>query len=469
MTVPKKYVRIRDMKNNNFWMITSAVLLAILISILVPGAVTAQNPSETNRALLTFERIFRYIENNYVDEVDPQTLLEGALSGLFDSLDDPHSTYLTDVDMRGLNDTTSGEFGGVGMYITKDTVPEGEDAFIRIIAPIEDTPSDRLGIQSNDLITKIEGEATQDFTIDDAVNRLRGPVGEDVEVEIRRGTYEFVISITRAVIMVPTIRYALIPNSSIGYIRIIQFTPFTVERVQDTIAEFKAAQYQKLIVDVRQNPGGLLSSVVDVSDLFLSGGTIVGTSGRNQLENRVFNAKNNTVVSSDIQVVVLIDQGSASASEIFAGALGDRERATIIGQQSYGKGSVQQVHQVENGAFRLTMSKYYTPSGTYIDKVGIIPDILAESETLTEEQTADITELLSKRRIQNFVDGRQEISDRETNRFITEIVDSTSLDSRTIGKLVRDEVLRSNNTRAIFDLEYDQVLQEAIRHLEKSE
>ena len=457
------------MRNNNFWMITSAVLLAILISILVPGAVTAQNPSETNRALLTFERIFRYIENNYVDEVDPQVLLEGALSGMFDSLDDPHSTYLTDMDMRGLNDTTSGEFGGVGMYITKDTVPEGEDAFIRIIAPIEDTPSDRLGIQSNDLITKIEGEATQDFTIDDAVNRLRGPVGEDVEVEIRRGTYEFVISITRAVIMVPTIRYALIPDSSIGYIRIIQFTPFTVERVRDAIAEFKAAQYQKIIMDVRQNPGGLLSSVVDVSDLFLSGGAIVGTSGRNQLENRVFNAKNNTLVSADIQVVVLIDQGSASASEIFAGALGDRERATIIGQQSYGKGSVQQVRQVENGAFRLTMSKYYTPSGTYIDKVGIIPDILAESQTLTEEQAADVTELLSKRQIQNFVDGRQEISDQETSRFIAEIVDSTSLDSRTIGKLVRDEVLRANNTRAIFDLEYDQVLQEAIRHLGTSE
>ena len=382
------------------------------------------------------------MERNYVDEVDPEALLEGALSGLFESLEDPHSVYLSELSLRDLNDTTSGRFGGVGMYISKEVNTEeenqrGKEEFIQIIAPIEDTPSARLGIRSNDLIIEIDSESTANLTIDDAVERLRGKVGTEVKIVIRRGTREFPIAITRAIIEVPTTRHALIDEHDIGYIRIIQFTPFTADRIEEALEDFESMGYEALIVDVRQNPGGLLSSVVDASDLFLRDGLIVGTSGRNRRENQVFNATKNTAISSTIPIVILIDEGSASASEIFAGALGDRDRAVIMGQKSFGKGSVQQIREAGNGAFRLTMSRYYTPDGTYIDKVGIVPDILAESEQFTEEQTDDITTLLAEGKIVSFVNNRARISQSEIGRFVAATVEETSLTSGTVERLVR--------------------------------
>lgn len=444
----------------------STVLLAILISILIPGAVIAQGPSiESRRALSTFSRVFRYVEDNYVEEVDPQVLLEGALAGLFESLDDPHSAYLSATSFRGLTDTTEGRFGGVGLYIQKQVAEDGGDAFIEVVAPIEGTPSDKLGLRSNDLIIEIEDKSTADFTIDDAVDMLRGQVGSAVKVRIRRGSSEFPLSIVRASIEIPTARHAIIPDSGIGYIRIIQFTPFTAARVEDAIEEFTDSGYEALIVDVRQNPGGLLSSVVDVSSLFLDGGLVVGTSGRNPLENRMHNATSGSIVSQSIPIAVLIDKGSASASEIFAGALGDRNRAVIIGQISFGKGSVQQIKQAGSGAFRLTMSRYYTPDGNYIDKIGIIPDIISEPDELTEEQTADITMLLSDRRVEKFVNNRPQVNTTEIDRFIAEIVNTTSLTGTIVSRLVRSELLSVNNVTPVFDLEFDMMLQRAIEHL----
>lgn len=457
------------MKKKNFWAIMSTLLLIILISILIPSSVIAQGPAaDTRRALSTFEQVFRYIEKNYVEEIDPEVLLEGALTGLFESLDDPHSAYLAERALRSLGDTTEGQFGGVGMYIEKDAAEEGKDAFIRVIAPIQDTPSARLGVRSNDLIVDIAGESTADFTIDEAVNALRGEIGTSVEVKIRRGTREFALSITRTAIEVPTIRYGTVPNSTIGYIRITQFTPFTADRIEEAINEFEATRYKALIVDVRQNPGGLLSSVVDVSGLFLDGGLIVGTSGRNKIENRMYNATKGTKVPTDTPMVVLIDAGSASASEILAGALGDRDRAVLIGQTSFGKGSVQQIRRAGDGAFRLTMSTYYTPSGNYIDKIGIIPDILSEMAELTEDQALAVTELLSARGIEKFVQNRTQIPQQEIDRFVAETARATSLEKNVLEKLVRDEVSRANNIIPVFDLEFDTVLRHAIDYLQSS-
>lgn len=459
------------MKKNKLRIIVPTILVVVLallaLTLLIPGAVTAQGRMslKSQRALSTFSEVFQYIERNYVDEVDPQVLLEGALAGLFESLDDPHSAYLSDVSIRDLSDTTEGKFGGVGLYIQKQIAEGEEAAFIEVIAPIEGTPSSRLGIRSKDLIIEIDGESTADFTIDDAVGVLRGRVGTPAQVLIRRKTREFPISITRASIEIPTIRHGLVPSSSIGYIRIIQFTPFTADRVADAIKEFANANYQSLIVDVRQNPGGLLSSVIDVSNLFLDGGLIVGTSGRNAIENNAHNAKAGALVEKDISIIVLIDSGSASASEIFAGALGDRDRAVIMGQTSFGKGSVQQIREAGEGAFRLTTSRYYTPDGNYIDNIGIVPDIASEAEEFTEEQEADLTIILSKGRVEKFVNDRAKVSEQEVSRFIAEIVSATSLRNHTIEKLVRDEILRVNNITPVFDIEFDAVLRQAIEYL----
>ena len=452
------------MRQNNFWAATALVLLLVLVAVFIPGDARAQSTS-TQEALAVFSQVFRFIENNYVDEIETQVLLEGALKGLLESLDDPHSAYLNELAVRDLDDTTSGKFGGVGMYISKQDGDEDDDLFIEIIAPIEDTPSDRIGIRAGDVILEIEGATTADMEIEEAVSALRGTPGSKVLVMIERGSYTFPITITRAIIEVPTIRRALIPEYGAGYIRIIQFTPFTAERVRDALVYFKENNYESLIVDIRQNPGGLLSSSIEVADIFLADGLIVGTSGRGGANNEEFFAESAVGLPADQQVIVLIDKGSASASEIFAAALKDNGRALIIGQTSYGKGSVQQIRRIGDGGIRLTMSRYYTPSGSNIDSVGVAPDVEVEDTVLTEEQTQDYTALLSSGHIIDFVGDRKSISQGEIDTFVAELEKESSLTHRYIQKLVRDEIDRVNNDRKVYDLEFDLVLQRALEFL----
>ena len=253
--------------------------------IFAPGAFADSSNRNIQRYISLFEQVFRFVHENYVDEVEPEVLFEGALNGLFDSLDDPHSTYLTENDMQDLTDTTSGKFGGVGLYISKsergegeeDTAVEGYSPYVRVVAPIEDTPAAKAGIHAGDLITAIEGDSTEDMDLDEVVDRLRGTPGTDVLVTILRGEdIDFPVTLTRAVIEVPTTKHDMIPGG-IGYLRIIQFTPLTDERVLDALEDFKKKNFNSLIIDVRNNPGGLLTSVVDVTDFFLSGGIIVST------------------------------------------------------------------------------------------------------------------------------------------------------------------------------------------------
>ena len=446
----------------------------MLVAVLVPGNVIAQGSQfETERALTKFARVFRFIKGNYVDDIDADVLLEGALEGLLDSLDDPNSGYIKDEALRRLEDTTSGSFGGVGMYISKQ--PDNEDGqagYIEVIAPIEDTPADRLGVRAKDVIVEIDGTDTVDMTIDDAVNALRGPPGTSVDVRFARGASRFNIDIVRTVIQVPVVRWGYIgpdegesSGGGIGYIRIIQFTPFTHQNMLEAIREFEAAGYSGLIVDVRQNPGGLLSAAVDVSGLFLDGGLVVGTTGRNDAEVRRYNANRGKAVEDDIELVVLVDAGSASASEIFAGAMKDYDRGVIIGEKTFGKGSVQQIRPVDPGAFRLTMSLYYTPSGTYIDDVGIIPDIIAAPPELTEEQTNDLAEILRDRVVEGFIDNRTDINPNEIDRFVAEQIAQGSLTEAQLRKLIKDEQSRVRNVVLPYDLEYDLVLQKGVQHL----
>jgi carboxyl-terminal processing protease len=305
----------------------------------------AATPS-SDQSLALFEQVYRFIQQNYVDEVDPETLIEGALQGMFESLEDPHSAYLSAEEMRGLTDTTSGEFGGVGMYISKPVGSREGSGYIEIVSPIEDTPAYRAGLRAGDRIKLVEGESTAEMSVDEVVELLRGRPGTEVGVTILRGEdMEFPVALERAVIRVPTVKWDMIDETT-AFLRIIQFTPYTDDRVREAIADFRAAGYESLIVDLRSNPGGLLSGVVDVAGAFFDGGPVVETRGRIPSENQSFVADDGLLVDAGIEVVVLIDGGSASASEILAGALKDRERATLIGETTYGKGSVQQVRRL---------------------------------------------------------------------------------------------------------------------------
>lgn len=455
------------------WLSITAALVITLTVVVVPAAAFGQASSaDQDRLLDMFEQVFQFVQNNYVDEVEAEKLIEGALEGMFDSLEDPHSAYLSMEDMRDLSDTTQGQFGGVGMYISKQAVSEdGRDpAYVEIISPIESTPADRAGLQSGDLIVAIEDETTEDLSIDEVVARLRGSPGSRVEITIRRGdTRSFDVSLTREIIEVPTVRHAMIPED-IGYIRIIQFTPYTDDRVRESVEEFEGQGYDSLIIDLRRNPGGLLPAVVDTADLFFSDGLIVGTRGRSPGENQRFTAEDGIDVPRDMPIVVLIDEGSASAAEILAGALKDRDRAYLVGETTYGKGSVQQVRRISTGGFRLTMSRYYTPSGDYIDNNGIEPDLVLEDPELSDEDLDSLARLQEEGRVEQFVADNPNPSASQIASFIDRLrADDITLSERRIRKLVRDEVNQVNNVTEVYDLEFDIMLQRAVELLRQGE
>ena len=468
----------RKKRERAFWVGLTGVLVGLVLLLAVAPSVFAQSFSDTDRVLSIFENIFRFVEENYVEDVDPEVLLDGALKGLFDSLEDPYSAYLDETDMRSLTDTTTGEYGGVGMLISKQR-PEngdGDTGSVEVVSPIEDTPAHRAGVRSGDIILGIRDPETGEFvptdemSIDAAVDRLRGAPQTPVTINILRGQSAiFPITIVREIIEYPTVKFAMI-SDEIGFLRISNFTPRTTERILDAIELFERNNYSSMIIDLRSNPGGLLDSVVEVADLFFSSGTIVGTSGRIPSENERFVAQSGASVPSDLPVVVLIDGGSASAAEILAGALQDRGRAVLIGETSYGKGSVQQIRRVGDGGFRLTMSKYYLPSGRFIDKIGVSPDQEFLPVELDDDQQLTYIELLSEPAVVEWVGENREPSSSQIDLFVGDLqAGAYDLPDRWIRRAVRNEINRQNNVVAPYDLDFDIVLQEAVRMLQQGE
>jgi carboxyl-terminal processing protease len=452
-------------KERTLWIVITAFLAAVIVLLsFAPRVLAGNQEAETQRLLGTFFEVFRFVQENYVDEdkVNADNLIEGALKGMFEALDDPHSAYLSPEEMRDLDDTTMGRFGGVGLIISKI------DRGVEVVSPIEGTPAYRAGVNAGDIIVAVDGESVVDLNIDEVLSVLRGDPGSSVTMTIVRGkNLRFDVRVVRDMIEVPTVRDDMIP-SGIGYLRIIQFTPLTAERVEEALRQFADRDYQSLIIDLRSNPGGLLSGVIDVSDFFLSKGPIVSTRSRVPSENHVFYASSrNTIVPANLPIVLLIDRGSASASEILAGALQDTGRATIMGEKSYGKGSVQQIKRIGDAGFRLTMSRYYTPLGKNIDKIGISPDVPVQEPELTEEEEQALSRILEDELIKDFLSRYPNPTDRNIDSFEQELADKgIQLNDRYIRRLVRNELNRTNNNPPVYDLEFDLVLQEAVNYLQ---
>lgn len=455
----------------------SAVVMVFLIILVAVPPIFADadkdNKALSEEYLSMLRASFYYIMENYVDEPDPKVLYEGAMKGLFDSLNDPYTVYMSSDDLRDISDTKDGEFGGLGIHISKPVIVDEEELrknpklnYVEIVAPIEGTPAYKAGLSAGDYIIAIEGNSTKDLTIDEVVSILRGKPNTDVTVTILRGEkITFDVTLTRAIIEIPTVKKAMI-DSDIGYLRVTQFTPFTDDRIKDALLYFKENKYQSLIIDLRQNPGGLLDSVIKATDHFFSDGEIVSTKSRIIYENQSFKASPGQIVPDSIPIIVLIDKGSASASEIFSGAIKDRNRGIIIGETSYGKGLVQQVRGIGDGGFKLTISRYYTPAGNNIDKIGIEPDIEVKEPELTEEELESYQQIIEKRLIVTFVEETKEPTDKEINDFINDLAeDDIVLNSRYIKRLIRNEVNRTNNTPPVYDLDFDIVLQRAIEEL----
>jgi carboxyl-terminal processing protease len=463
-------MEINQKKSSHKWAwITSTVVLCLLFTFaLIPGAAAQGNnpaPSQNRNYTTTMQNVFDFILRNYVEEVDPQVLFEGAMNGMFGALEDPYSIFLSESDMSDLSHTTQGNFGGVGLHITKATTPrpDGKPMWVEVAAPIEDTPGWRAGINPGDFIIEIEGIPTETISMDDVLGILRGTPGEQVRMVIKRGEkMEFPVTLTRAIIEVPTVKYAMIGDT--GYLKLITFTPMTADRAKEAINEFKAKNYKSLILDLRYNYGGRLDSAVDISNLFLDGGLIVRTRSRIPTENRDFTARRTTVVSPDIPVIVLINKASASASEIVAGALKDRGRAYLVGENTFGKGSVQQVFPISNTGFRITTARYYTPSDVNIDKIGIPPDREVIFPEYTEEDAVKLNDLINANRIPEFAARNPQATAAQVDTFATALGNEFKLDTLLLKRLIRNELHRTE-IAPVYDLEYDIQLQEALNIL----
>jgi carboxyl-terminal processing protease len=342
-------------------------------------------PKEDYETLETFTNLLAIVKKNYVEEVDTKELINGAINGMLNSLD-PHSAYLTPELYKDLQMETQGRFGGLGIEITV------RNGILTVVSPIEDTPAYRVGVKAGDQIIKIEDEFTKDMTLTQAVKKLRGPKGTKVTISIKReGSAEILtFGIERDTIRVQSVRSRNLEDGY-GYVRIAQFQERTDRDVQKALENLNGekAGLKGLVLDLRNNPGGLLTQAVRISDLFLDSGLIVYTEGRLEGQRQKYFARKEGSWM-DFPIVVLVNGGSASASEIVAGALQDHKRAIVLGTKTFGKGSVQTILPLDDSsALRLTTARYYTPKGRSIQATGIVPDIVLDNTTLQEAKAEE--------------------------------------------------------------------------------
>ena len=347
-----------------------STFLIILLSISISKYAYSANDDDIYKKIDLFSEVLDKINKEYVEDINQSEVMDAAINGVLQSLD-PYSAYMSPESFENMQTETSGEFGGLGIEVSM------EAGVVKVISPIDGSPADEVGVKAGDYIVKINEHQVQGKTLTEAVDLMRGPVGSDIEITVRRKGVKkaIVFKITREIIKIQSVKSKKI-NDNIGYIRLTAFNENSSTQIKKKINEFtKDKKIKGYILDLRNNPGGLLSQAIKISDFFLTNGEIVSTKSRKESENRRWFANKGDIINGKV-LIVLINYGSASASEIVAGALKDNKRAILLGENTYGKGSVQSIiHLKNNGAIRLTISKYYLPSGKSISEVGITPDI----------------------------------------------------------------------------------------------
>ncbi len=361
--------KIDYMKKKNF-------LLIFFIFYFIPTNLLASSEKNIYEKIDLFGEVLEKINKEYVDEIDQSESMDSAINGLLQSLD-PYSAYMSPEIFNEMQTETSGEFGGLGIEVSM------ESGVVKVISPIDDTPASRAGIKAGDYIVKIDNTQVQGKSLSEAVELMRGPVGSGIELTVRRRGEKkaLIFNIVREIIQIQSVKADII-EKNIGYIRLTSFNENSSDQIKKEINKFENNENVKAyILDLRNNPGGLLSQAIRISDFFLDNGEIVSTKSRKASENRKWFAKKGDLTNGKA-IIVMINYGSASASEIVAGALKDHKRAILLGENSYGKGSVQSIIPLRNdGAIRLTVAKYYLPSGKSISEVGVSPDIEISEET----------------------------------------------------------------------------------------
>jgi len=444
------------------------VVLLLTVFYFVTPSLSFKKENEYEYYSNLFRTALKYLNDYYVDSdnVSLKDLYYGAIKGMMEATKDSYTTLLEPKILKSLMESISGEFEGIGAYIGI------KDNRIVVISPIEGTPAYKAGIRPGDIIMKINDKDTEGMKVEDAVSLLRGQEGTSVTVKIyRKGFKEFLtFTITRQKIDIPSVKGKIIENK-IGYIKINSFAENTPDELAKILEKFKSEEIKKLIIDLRNNPGGSLISVVNIADFFLHSGLVVYTQGKQKDDRKEFYSEDGTLVSDDTKIVVLVNSGSASASEILTGALKDRKRAKIVGEKTFGKGSVQNVLRLFNEVdkeelgLKITTAKYYTPAGYEINGKGIEPDIKVELPKMTPKEELDAIRLIEEKYIERFVENNKDnIPDSEFNKLKNELI-KKGINVRDIylKKLIRDE--QNLYKQEFIDLEYDTQLKKGIEIL----
>ncbi|MGH4038324.1 MAG: S41 family peptidase [Sphaerochaeta sp.] len=418
--------------------------------------------------------LYSFIDTYSINDLDPDKSFDAIASALVDSLDDKYSVYITEDEIADFEETNLGTYSGIGSYILKLNpqnidLDDPESYMIKIESPFPGGPADRAGLRANDLISHIDGEAVNNLTGTEASTKLKGEVGTEVTLTVVRGDNTFDITLKRAVIEIPSTVYDII-NNHIGYLQISQFIESTDDDAAAAIQDMINNGIDSLIIDLRNNGGGVVEDATNIANLFLDGQNIVTTQNKETLENNTTKtvSSSDTLVPMDFPVVILVNGGTASSSEILTGALKDNNRATVIGAQTFGKGVMQQIFSLNKALVKLTVAHYLTPNGTDINGVGITPDIIMEDHEMTDEEFTLYEDIMNDNIISDYVDANPEFTQENVDKFVAQY-DDQDIYQPFLKILVRNEYLyrMDYDDRPKYDSVNDEYLKTAIDFLEK--
>lgn len=452
---------LKKIKERSAYFLFLSFLVGLILGLNLTVVRSAEEPA--HRYLDYFHQVYQTLRTEYVEEPDTKELFYGAIQGMITSLDDPFSRFLDDSAFDELKEVTTGQFVGVGIEVT---VQDGE---IVVITPIDDSPAMRAGVHSGDVIVKVDNIEIKGKNLQDIVKLIKGKPKSKVLLQVRReGFNDFIdFELERSPIKIKNVDFAMIDGTTIGYIKIKSFGSDTGKDVAAALKALQKNSADRYIVDLRYNPGGLLTAAVELSDLFLEKGkVIVSTRGRKGgEEENIYKADSIPVCTGEL--IVLVNKGSASASEIFAGAVRDNKRGKLLGEKTFGKGSVQKTFQLDdNIGVAITVARYYTPSGDMIHKKGIMPDYAVEQEKITPEDLASIKIINTKKLIEKYSDAK-EYND-ETKAAFREYLakNDIKISGRVANSLLKDH-LWAHKKRPVYDMEFDDQLVNAVTKLNK--
>ncbi len=427
-----------------------------------------------SRDMAALERLYQYVDKNYLFDIDYDAVYEAMATAMFDALGDKYTYYVTAENSEDYAEEVSGVYGGLGIYFSKTYVsyqdPEDEKTLYAVISQVfPNTPCSRAGLITGDMIIEIDGESVVELEADECAKRMKGDPGSSVELTIKRGATTFTLNLVREIITVPTVEYEMI-DAKTAYLRILEFSSNTYVSISEALDDLAAKGMQKLIIDLRDNPGGDVDATLAIADLFISDSDLLNVTYKDPSKNVKYTATNTVSVSPDVEVAILVNNGTASSAEIFSSAMRDSGRAVLIGTTTFGKGIMQIVSSFGDGFISVTTASFTGPSGATIHEEGVKPDIEVEDVVVLEEEVDAYTKLLEEGTVSKFVDENPDFTDANLKRFAEENA-SSGLRNEVLVLVARNEYLSRMNydDRPLADIKYDVVCKTAYDYLQDYE